>query len=300
MDIAVCLKQVPHPDYMSKMALDPITKRLRREGVPLIINPVDRNAIELGIQLKERCLGKVAVLTMGPPQAREALEEALAMGADEAFLFCDPAFAGADTYATAYTLARAIDRLCPADLIVCGNGTIDSGTSQVGPQLAEFLDVPHVTNVGEICHVSDGQLLVKSVAEAEAHLASMQRFVRVLHAAVGLAAYFVADEAYQHKRYGILGQLVNQGRALANHQTRRIIQTIQRRALAQELNRGLSVSLPYFDDQALKLKTNPFVIIPAGIFLRFPGRVKLDAINNSHQHRLKRFPLFNRSAQYRV
>jgi hypothetical protein len=128
---------------------------------------------------------------------------------------------------------------------------------------------------------SDGQLLVKSVAEAEAHLASMQRFVRVLHAAVGLAAYFVADEAYQHKRYGILGQLVNQGRALANYQTRQIIQTIQRRALAQELNRGLSVSLPYFDDQALKLKTYPFVIIPAGRIMFVPAFVVRAACEES-------------------
>jgi len=120
---------------------------------------------------------------------------------------------------------------------------------------------------------SDGRLLVNSLPEAEAHLASMQRFVGLLHAAVGLAAYFVADDTYQQKRYGMLGQLINQGRALANYQTHQIIQTIQRRALAQELNRGLSISLPYFDDQALKLKVYPFVVIPAGRIMFVPAFV---------------------------
>ena len=119
----------------------------------------------------------------------------------------------------------------------------------------------------------DGRLLVGTLPEAEAHVASMQRFVSLLHAAVGLAAYFVADDTYQQKRYGILGQLVNQGRALANYQTHQIIHTIQRRAMAQELNRGLSISLPYFDDQALKLKVYPFVVIPAGRIMFVPAFV---------------------------
>ena len=117
---------------------------------------------------------------------------------------------------------------------------------------------------------SDGCLLVANLAEAEAHIGSMQRFVGVLHAAVAIAAYFVADETYQQKRYGMLGQLINQGRALARYQTRQITSIVQRRAMAQELNRGLSLSLPYFDDQALKLKTYPFVVIPAGRIMFVP------------------------------
>jgi hypothetical protein len=116
----------------------------------------------------------------------------------------------------------------------------------------------------------DDRLLTHSLAEAEAHIGSMQRFVSVLHAAVAMAAYFVADDTYQQKRYGMLGQLVNQGRALARFQTHQIIHTIQRRALAHELNRGLSLSLPYFDDQALKLKIYPFVVIPAGRIMFVP------------------------------
>ena len=120
---------------------------------------------------------------------------------------------------------------------------------------------------------ADGRLLTGTLAEAEAQIGSMQRFVGVLHAAVALAAYFVADELYQQKRYGMLGQLVNQGRAFARYQTRQIVSLIERRALAHELNRGLSLSLPYFDDQALKLRHYPFVVIPAGRIMFVPAFV---------------------------
>lgn len=119
----------------------------------------------------------------------------------------------------------------------------------------------------------DGKLIVGSVAEAEADISSMQHFLQILHTTVGLAAYFVADEEYQRKRHGMLGQLVNQGRALAVFQTKDIIQTIQRRAGAGDLNRGLSISLPYFDDQALHMKEYPFEIIPAGRIMFVPAFV---------------------------
>jgi hypothetical protein len=117
------------------------------------------------------------------------------------------------------------------------------------------------------------RLLVNSVNEAEAHVASMQRFVSVLHAAVALAPYMVVDEDYQRKRYGMLGQLVNQGRALARYQTGEIIRTIVTRAAANDLNRGLSLSLPYFDDQSLRMQTHDFVVIPAGRIMFVPALV---------------------------
>ena len=117
---------------------------------------------------------------------------------------------------------------------------------------------------------TDGRLLVKSSGEAEAHVTAMQRFLAILHTAISLAPYLVADEVYQQKRYGMLGQLVNQGRALARYRTNEIVQTIWRRAKAQDLNRGLSVSLPYFDDQDLKLRLHAFEIIPAGRILFVP------------------------------
>lgn len=119
----------------------------------------------------------------------------------------------------------------------------------------------------------EGHLLVGSVNEAEAHLASMQRFTQILHAAIGLAAYMVADEEYQRKRYGMLGQLINQGRALARYQVGEIIEVIKRRAAAQDLNRGLSLSLPYFDDQTLELKADDFEVIPAGRIMFVPAFV---------------------------
>jgi hypothetical protein len=110
----------------------------------------------------------------------------------------------------------------------------------------------------------EGNLLVGSVNEAEADIASMQRYLSVLHAAVGLAPYMVADEEYQRKRYGILGQLVNQGRALALYQVEEIIETIKKRATSHDLNRGLSLSLPYFNDQTLTMEDYRFEVIPAG------------------------------------
>jgi len=118
-----------------------------------------------------------------------------------------------------------------------------------------------------------GHLLVNSVNEAEAHITSMQRYIFVLHAAVALAPYIVADEDYHQKRYGMLGQLVNQGRALARYLTDEIISTIKRRAKANDLNRGLSLSLPYFDDQDLEMRTHDFEIIPAGRIMFVPAFV---------------------------
>ncbi len=119
----------------------------------------------------------------------------------------------------------------------------------------------------------DDRLLVNSVPLAEAHVTSMQRYLGVLHTAVSLAPYMVAAGIYQQRRYGMLGQLINQGRALARHYTREIVATIKRRAAAQDLNRGLSLSVPYFDDQSLQMKTCAFDVIPAGRIMFVPAFV---------------------------
>jgi hypothetical protein len=124
----------------------------------------------------------------------------------------------------------------------------------------------------------DGKLLVNSVNEAEAHIASMQQFLSILFAARSLAPYVIADEEYQKKRYGMLGQLINQGRALALYQTNEVVRAIQARAAAQSLNRGLSLSLPYFDDQSLKVEIHNFVVIPAGRIMFVPAFVVRAAI----------------------
>jgi hypothetical protein len=117
------------------------------------------------------------------------------------------------------------------------------------------------------------KLLVGSSKEAAAYLASMEQFVDVLHIAVSVAPYIVADPVYQEKRYGMLGQLINQGRALARYQMHEIIRTIQLRAEADDLNRGLRLSLPFFDDQDLKMKDHPLDIIPAGRIMFIPAFV---------------------------
>jgi len=117
------------------------------------------------------------------------------------------------------------------------------------------------------------RLLVNSLGEAEAHVASMQRYMEILHLARAFAPYIVADDSYHQKRYGMLGQLVNQGRALARYQTRQIIQTIIDRAAQHDLNRGLSLSLPYFDDQTLTIELNHFEVIPAGRIMFVPAFV---------------------------
>lgn len=121
----------------------------------------------------------------------------------------------------------------------------------------------------------DDRLLVGSLQEAKAHLGSMQRYIGVLHSAVTLAPYIIADPEYQQKRYGILGQLINQGRALARYEVQEIIQTIQRRADANDLNRGLSLDLPYFEDQDLVRRTHYFDVIPAGRVMFVPAFVVL-------------------------
>ena len=121
------------------------------------------------------------------------------------------------------------------------------------------------------------RLLVGSTSEAEAQIASMQRFLQVLHSAVSLAPYMIADPEYQQKRYGMLGQLVNQGRALARYETRQVITTIRRRAAENDLNRGLSLSLPFFDDQALQIQLHAFDVIPAGRIMFVPAFVVLAA-----------------------
>jgi len=118
-----------------------------------------------------------------------------------------------------------------------------------------------------------GHLLVISINEAEAHISSMQSFLTILHTAVSLAPYMIADPVYQQKRYGMLGQLVNQGRALTRYETEEMIHIIKQRAAAHDLNRGLSLSVPYFDDQALEIHTRDFEVIPAGRIMFVPAFV---------------------------
>jgi len=161
MDIIVCIKQVPDT---TEVKINPETNTLIREGVPSIVNPFDENAIEAALQLKEKHGGKVTVITMGPPQAAEALKTTIAMGADEAILISDRAFAGSDTWATSYTLSQAIKKLGKFDLIICGKQAIDGDTAQVGPGIAEWLGIPQVTFAFKL-ETNDGKAKVERMLE---------------------------------------------------------------------------------------------------------------------------------------
>jgi len=151
LNIIVLIKWVPRVDQMK---FDPEKKTLVRIGVESQINPPDMNGIELGLQLKEKYGGKVTVLTMGPPPAKEGLEIAIGMGADEAILLTDRALAGSDTLATSYALSKAIEKIGEYDLIIAGEETTDSSTGQVGPGVATFLDISQVTYVDEVIEIN--------------------------------------------------------------------------------------------------------------------------------------------------
>jgi hypothetical protein len=163
--------------------------------------------------------------------------------------------------------ATPVRDVAPGALTAGGDAVVEAGPrgAEPGELQAAFVPAARRFFLPQWVIVDDlGRLLVNSVAEAEALLASMQRYVAVLQVAVGLAPYLVADPEYQRKRYGMLGQLVNQGRALARYETEEMIRLILRRAAAHDLNRGLSLSVPYFDDEALAIRTRDFSVIPAG------------------------------------
>ncbi|MEM2902050.1 MAG: electron transfer flavoprotein subunit beta/FixA family protein [Candidatus Bathyarchaeia archaeon] len=158
----VCVKQVPET---TEVKIDPKTGTLMREGVPAVINPFDLHAIEEGLRIREKVGGKVTVISMGPPQAEEAVRDALAMGCDEGVLLTDKAFAGADTLATSYTLACGIRKIGRFDLVICGMKTTDGDTGQVGPGLAQELGIPHVAYVNRINEIAEDCLVVEKLVE---------------------------------------------------------------------------------------------------------------------------------------
>ena len=162
MNIVVCLKQVPDT---GDVKIDPRTGTLIREGVKHIINPLDTYALEEAVRMRERYEGKVTVVSMGPPQVEAALREAISLGADEAMLLSDRAFAGADTWATALTLAAAVNKQAEYDLVICGQQTLDGDTGQVGPELAEMLETSFVAYVSQVEEVTGTHLRVRRLVE---------------------------------------------------------------------------------------------------------------------------------------
>jgi electron transfer flavoprotein beta subunit len=165
MRIIACLKPVPDPKHWGRLALDPKTKTLIREGIPNIINPLDKKALEAALQLREREGGEVITISMAPISTKPVLREGLAMGADWSVLLSDLAFVGSDALATSYILATAIKKLAHYDLILCGDQTLDGCTSLVSPQIAEFLGIPNLMHVSAIEVQKSGVFHVRSQIE---------------------------------------------------------------------------------------------------------------------------------------
>lgn len=162
MEIVVCVKQVP---ASTRVRLNPATNTIVREGIDMMLNPFDAYALEEALRLKESAGGHVTVLSMGIPSAAVLLRQALALGADRAVLLSDKRFAGADTLATAYTLAAAVRKLGACDLLLCGRQAVDGDTAQVGPSLAQKLGVPHLTAVRWVRVASARELLCEKMSD---------------------------------------------------------------------------------------------------------------------------------------
>ena len=162
MRIIVPIKQVPET---SKVKMDPITGTMIRAGLEAIINPLDLYAIEAALRLREQTGGQITVISMGPPQAEKALREAVAMGCDDGVLLSDRRFSGADTWATAYTLAQGIRKLGTVDLILCGERATDGDTGQVGPALAAMLGLTLITYVSQMKVTDSRQLHLTRLVE---------------------------------------------------------------------------------------------------------------------------------------
>jgi len=162
MNIVVCIKQVPGTTVVK---INQENNTLVREGVDSIINPFDTYAIEEGVRLKERFGGKVTVITMGPPQAEAALKQSIELGADDGILVSDRAFAGSDTLATSYILSQAIRKISSYELVITGKQTLDGDTGQVGPEIAQRLDIPFVAYVSAVEDVNGGKMKVRRMTD---------------------------------------------------------------------------------------------------------------------------------------
>ncbi len=174
LNIVVCVKAVPDPKEACNIKIDPDTKTLLRCDVPLVLNPLDKHAMEAALQLKAQFEARISVLSMGPPEAGNIVKECLALGADQGYLLSDPAFGGADAYATAFTLAKGIRKIGSFDVIFCGMASSDGSTEWVGPEIATFLGLPVVTLVKKIVECKGASWIVKASVENGYRLAQVK------------------------------------------------------------------------------------------------------------------------------
>ncbi|MBU3228737.1 electron transfer flavoprotein subunit beta/FixA family protein [Clostridium algidicarnis] len=171
MEILVCIKQVPGT---SKVEVDPVTGVLKRDGVDSKMNPYDLYALETALKIKEEKGGLIKVISMGPPQAKDVIKEAYMMGADEGALVTDRKFVGADVLATSYTISQGVKKMGTFDIILCGKQTTDGDTAQVGPEMAEYLQIPHIANVLKIIEVKEKSIIVEMDMSNTVEIAEVQ------------------------------------------------------------------------------------------------------------------------------
>lgn len=194
----VCLKQVPDT---SEVRIDPVTNTLMRQGVPSIINPYDAHALEEAIRLKEKVGGKVTIVSMGPPQAIEALKKGMSFGADRAILLSDRAFGGSDSLATAYILSTAIQKLHeedPIDLVLAGKEAIDGDTAQTGPGIAVRLGFPQITYSIKVREITESTITVERKTEGGRQVVQAQ-----------LPALITVEKELNDLRYASLPNMMN-------------------------------------------------------------------------------------------
>ncbi len=162
MKILVCIKQVPGSNNVE---VDPVTGVLKRNGIQSKMNPYDLYGIETALSLCEKYGGEVETITMGPPQAKSVIIEAICMGAKSGTVLSDRKFAGADVLATAYTLSQGIKRVGDFDIIICGKQTTDGDTAQVGAEVAEYLGLANISNVLSVDDIKDGEIYLTSALD---------------------------------------------------------------------------------------------------------------------------------------
>lgn len=171
MNILVCIKQVPDSN---KVEVDPVTGVLKRNGVESKMNPYDLYAIETALRIREKSGGSITALTMGPNQAAGVIREAFAMGVDHGVLISDRKFGGADVLATSYTISQGIKKSGTYDLILCGKQTTDGDTAQVGPEVAEWLGLPSLSNVSKVVELKDSSMVVEMDMTQEIEIAEIE------------------------------------------------------------------------------------------------------------------------------
>jgi electron transfer flavoprotein beta subunit len=236
--VIVCVKPVPDPQAWDRLRMDPVSKTLIREGIPSVINPLDRQALEAALEVKDAHGAEVVLLSMAPDSSLPVLREALAMGADRAVLLSDKAFAGSDTLATSRILAAAIRCLGAFDLICCGNFTLDGSTAQVPSQIAELLGIPNIMHVTGLELMEAGRLVVTQKIEQgyvkmaaappvllsftkEANKPRLITFLEILAAETReIAIWTNADLNLDPKLIGLQGSPTQMADLLVRHKTR--------------------------------------------------------------------------------